>query len=75
MRAVSTKSISNYIYEVRLVKDEGFNFEFKGITSIDQLGRFYSLTMDSKITRLYTTVNFLADKSKELFRKISLPSN
>jgi hypothetical protein len=42
---------------------------------VSQLGRFYSLTKDDKVTRLYTAVNFLADKSKELFRKICFAHN
>ena len=33
---------------------------FLGYSDVRQLGQFYSLTIDNKITRLYTTVNFLS---------------
>jgi hypothetical protein len=75
VRAIATKSISNNIYEVRLVKKDGFNFRFNGVTNLTQLGRFYSLTKDEKVTRLYTAVNFMANKSKELFRNICCAHN
>jgi hypothetical protein len=46
------------IYELRLKKKEG-RFEFKGYTSLRQVGRYYALTVDNKTTRLYTSVAFL----------------
>ena len=33
---------------------------FKGYETLAQLGRFYYLTINNKVTRLYTAVNFLA---------------
>jgi hypothetical protein len=50
------------IYELRLKKKTG-RFVFNGYTSLKQLGRYYSLTADNKITRLYTTVGFLDPKN------------
>lgn len=32
---------------------------YLGYSDIRQLGQYYSLTIDGKITRLYTAVNFL----------------
>jgi len=64
VKAVSAKAYSKHIYEVNLVKDEGFSFDFAGYTHETQLGRFHSLTIDGKITRLYTSVNFLHSRNK-----------
>lgn len=36
---------------------------------MDQLGRFFSLTIDKKVTRLYTTVGFLTDSNVTLLRE------
>ena len=33
---------------------------FLGYSDVRQLGQFYSFTIDNKITRLYTAVNFLS---------------
>jgi hypothetical protein len=46
------------IYELQLKKKEG-RFAFNGYHSLRQIGRYYSLTADNKITRLYTSVAFL----------------
>jgi hypothetical protein len=36
-----------------------------GYTSWEQLGRYYSITYKNKITRLYTSVNFLTKSNKK----------
>jgi hypothetical protein len=52
---------------VKLVKDERFNISFKGYNDESQIGRYYSLTFDN-ITRMYTPVNFLTKKNKDLLK-------
>jgi hypothetical protein len=56
---------------MKLTKDVG-NFNFEKYTDITQLGRFYSLTINEKTTRLYTSVNFLV-KSNKIFMNKYLP--
>jgi len=43
---------------------------FSGCTDIKQLGRYYSLTMNRSITRLYTAVNFLNQTNLTYLEKI-----
>lgn len=45
-------------------------FEYEGYSQIEQLGRFYSLTANNKITRLYSPVNFACKSNIELMKKI-----
>jgi hypothetical protein len=59
---------------VKLVKDEGFNFSFKGYNDESQIGRYYSLTFN-KVTRLYTCVNFLTKKNKDLLKAVYFGPN
>jgi hypothetical protein len=47
------------IYQMCLFKKEGFPFRFVKYTDVAQLGRYFSLSINDKTTRLYTTVNFL----------------
>jgi hypothetical protein len=46
------------IYELQLKKKEG-RFDFKGYSSLRQIGRFYALSANNRFTRLYTSVAFL----------------
>ena len=34
-------------------------FDYTGYTNLSQIGQYYAVTADDKITRLYTMVNFL----------------
>lgn len=36
---------------------------------VSQLGRYYSLTVNNKVTRLYSEVNFLADMNIKFLEK------
>ena len=57
-----------------LSKTNGEPFKFNRYREIAQLGRFYSVTLNNKITRLYTTVAFLVDENINFLRKyISVP--
>jgi hypothetical protein len=68
VKVVQINEISKHIFEMKLMKDEGFNFIYKGYSHESQLGRFYSLTVAHKITRLFTTVNFLNKRNKDLLK-------
>ena len=46
------------IYEMHL-KSSQASFSFMPYEDVKELGRYYSLTIDNEITRLYTNVNFL----------------
>lgn len=49
---------SDHIYAIYLVgKDKGF--QYKGYESLTQIGKYYTVTLSTKTTRLYTLVNFL----------------
>lgn len=47
------------------------NYEFKGYESLSQIGKYYTLTINEKKTRLYTMVNFLHKKNIDLMHKIT----
>lgn len=55
MNCVSEKT---QIYSIGIVQ-EYRPMRFLGYSDIRQLGQYYSLTINRKITRLYTAVNFL----------------
>ena len=45
-------------------------FEYIGYQHVHQLGRFFSLTLNKKVTRLYTNVGFLSERNTEFMQKI-----
>lgn len=50
------------IYQINLRRKEGA-FRFLGYTEVAQIGRYFSLSLNDKVTRLYTTVNFLVQEN------------
>ena len=48
------------IYQMNLTKKYG-DFKFLKYRFVTQLGRYFSITLNEKVTRLYTTVNFLVE--------------
>lgn len=66
-------AIANYskIYEIYVTPtDKPISYE--GYDSLLQIGRFYSLTVNNKVTRLYTAVNFLQPSNKKLLQRLGL---
>lgn len=57
------------IYYMRL-KGINCKFTFRGYESFEQLGRFYSITLNQQVTRLYTSVNFLAKNNQKFMEKV-----
>lgn len=55
---INLLSVKGSIYEMRLKRLQG-NFQFNKYRELSQLGRFFSITLNKSVTRLYTTVNFL----------------
>jgi hypothetical protein len=51
------------LYEVRLVGLSGEGFPCRGYSSILQLGRYFVLNIDGRVSRLYITVSFLAPRN------------
>lgn len=51
--------------------DIGNQARFQGYTSLSQIGQYYSLTINSQLTRLYTAVNFLQPANITLIDRIS----
>ena len=45
-------------------------FSYVGYHFLHQLGRFYSLTLNKKTTRLYTSVGFLDPRNVEFMEKV-----
>ena len=45
-------------------------FSYVGYHFLHQLGRFYSLTLNKKTTRLYTSVGFLDPRNVEFMKKV-----
>lgn len=58
---------SSNIYELKLKGKE--SIVFKGYTDVCQLGKHFALTIDDKITRLYTVMGFLHPKNVEFLKK------
>jgi len=49
---------------MNLIKKFG-NFKFLKYRFVTQLGRYFGLTLNDKVTRLYTTVNFLVEENTD----------
>ena len=45
-------------------------FEYVGYQDVHQLGRFFSLTLNKKVTRLYTSVGFLDPKNIDFVDRV-----
>jgi hypothetical protein len=56
-------SEKGHLYEVRLVQSNGMGFKCRGYSSVYQIGRYFVLNLDQKVSRLYITVSFLAPKN------------
>ena len=48
---------------MNLKKKQGAPFKFAKYTDIAQLGRYYSISLNDTVTRLYTNVNFLVEEN------------
>lgn len=71
VESLSLISQSSRIYQFDLSCKEAVKFE--GYSHVSQLGRFYSLTVNDKFTRLYTFVNFLNRDNVILLKALGLP--
>lgn len=69
MPKVQIVSKKGNIFRINLFKKEGFPFRFIKYSDISQLGRYFSLSLNGKTTRLYTTVNFLVDENIDFLKK------
>lgn len=63
------------MYEVRLVSASGKGFKCLGYSSVYQIGRYFILNLDSKVSRLYITVSFLAPRNIELLEELYFRQN
>jgi hypothetical protein len=52
------------------IASKGKDFTFDGLTDISQLGQYWTLTISDKITRLYTAINSLHQKNKDVMMHI-----
>ena len=57
------------IYQINLEKKEGEPFSYLKYRDITQLGRYFGVTLNDKVTRLYTTVNFLVEENTKFLEK------
>lgn len=62
---------SNYIFTPYLVASGGKGFVYKGYERLSQIGKYYTLTIAGKKTRLYTMVNFLHRSNIDLMSRIT----
>ena len=69
VRKVTTVSETGQIYQVQLESAGMEPFEYLGYQDLHQLGRFFSLTLNKKVTRLYTSVGFLDAGNLDLMEK------
>lgn len=63
------------MYEVRLVPTNGKGFKCNGYSSVYQIGRYFVLNLDNKVSRLYITVSFLAPKNLEILDDLYFKPN
>ena len=70
LRNISTVSEKGQIHQVELESTSMQPFEYVGYQDVHQLGRFFSLTLNKKVTRLYTNVGFLSERNTEFMQKI-----
>jgi hypothetical protein len=63
------------MYEVRLVRKDGRGFACNGYTSVHQIGRYFVLTLDGRVSRLYITVSFLAPRNIALLEQLYFRPN
>lgn len=54
---------------MNLRKKEGPPFFFAKYQTSNQLGRYFGLTLNDSVTRLYTTVNFLLEDNTKFMEK------
>jgi hypothetical protein len=66
---ISHISEKGSIYEIRLT-NKSQKYVFQRYTTAEQLGRYYALTLDNKVTRLYTSASFLDPSNIDLLRTI-----
>jgi len=50
---------SSYIFAVYLIAKSDKKFRYTGYEHLSQIGKYYTVTINEKKTRLYTMVNFL----------------
>lgn len=71
---------SVFLYKMKIINEKerihemylsklGGNFGFNKYTQLSQIGRYHSLTLNNKMTRLYTCVNFLVGENKRFMKK------
>lgn len=63
------------MYEVRLVSASGKGFKCNGYSSVYQIGRYFVLNLDNKVSRLYITVSFLAPRNLEILEELYFRPN
>lgn len=70
MRLSSLKLLSkkSQIYELLLIGEKD-KLKFVGYTDVCQLGQYYSLSLNDKVTRLYTSVHFLHSENRKFMEK------
>ena len=59
------------IYQLWLAKKKGQPFQFKKYRDLSQLGRYHTVTLNNKVTRLYSTVSFVHEENLIFLRKYS----
>ena len=67
MRKLSKNSV---VYLVELKGAES-HFKYKGFQDISQLGQYFTLTLNNKKTRLYTSVNCMNSYNRALMANIA----
>jgi hypothetical protein len=69
INSLANVSVTGRIYEMHL-GGLGERLEVGRYTHVSQLGRFHAITLNGEVTRLYTTVHFLAASNKKFIREV-----
>lgn len=71
LKSVSLVSERGKIYQLKVVpKNVSQDLSFSGYSDVAQLGRYFSLSLNNKVTRLYTSVNFLDSRNLQLLQRV-----
>ena len=63
VKKIMELSENGNIYQIELESASMMPFEYIGYENVAQLGRFYSLTLGKKVTRLYTNLGCLDSRN------------
>ena len=66
------KASSVYLLQL---SSKGAQFQYAGFQSVSQLGQYFTVTINDRKTRLYTSVNCMSTSNRQLMAEIAEEMN